>query len=85
MMIKENRSIDLKLAHMDVAIIIREDGTLEASLPEIHTAQVPENVFTSAALVYALNDPKMCQLIYQNFAQECARNSSSVSTSYQLN
>ncbi len=75
-MINYNRTTDLKLDQMDVAIIIREDGTLEASLPEIEADRVPENVFTSAALVFALNDPKMCELIYQNFAQECARNTS---------
>ena len=82
---KQNRNIDLKLEQMDVAIIIREDGTLEASLPDIATDQVPENVFTSAALVYALNDPKMCQLIYQNFAQECARNTPVFATSRHMN
>lgn len=77
-MIKENRNVDLKLEQMDVAIIIHEDGTLEASLPDIKSDQVPEHVFTSAALVYALNDPQICQLIYQSFAQECARNTSSL-------
>ena len=86
-MMKENRATDLKLQQMDVAIIIREDGTLEASLPEIGAdqEQVPENVFTSAALVYALNDPQMCQLIYQNFAQECARNTPLSASSRHLN
>lgn len=72
-MIKYNRHLVLHLAEMDAAIIIKEDGTLEASLPDITTDTVPENVFTGAALVYALNNPKICQMIYKSFARECTR------------
>ncbi|GAO98548.1 hypothetical protein Cva_01211 [Caedimonas varicaedens] len=75
-MIKNNRQSVLNLAEMDAAIIIKEDGTLEASLPEITTDTVPENVFTGAALVYALSNPEICQMIYRNFAQECVRRKS---------
>lgn len=75
-MIKNHRHSVLNLAEMDAAIIIKEDGTLEASLPEITTETVPENVFTGAALVYALSNPEICQIIYKNFARECARRKS---------
>lgn len=70
-MIKYHRPVTLHLADMDAAIVLKADGTLEASLPQIETETVPENVLTGAALIYALNTPEICQLIYKNFAQKC--------------
>jgi hypothetical protein len=72
MTLSKNSSV-LYLTEMDAAIILKEDGTLEASLPDIKGENVPENVLTGAALVYALSNPKMCQLIYNEFAQACKK------------
>ena len=46
----------IELDDLDAAIILKVDGTLKASLPEVKTETVPENIITAAALVYALND-----------------------------
>ncbi len=62
----------LELGPMDAAIILRADGTLEAALPELDMESLPENIVTSAALMFALQSPKMYDLIHENFIQECA-------------
>jgi len=74
-MVKITRSTVLQLAENDAAIILKEDGTLEASMPEINSENVPENVLTGAAILYALNNPDICQLIFKNFAEQCKNNS----------
>jgi hypothetical protein len=63
----------LTLGPLDAAIILREDGTMEASMPEISTDSVPNNVVTGAALMFALKNPKLCELIHNNFVNECAQ------------
>ena len=80
-MIKHKRHFVLHLTENDAAIILKEDGTLEASLPEITTDTVPENVFTGAALVHALGNPDICKIIYKSFAKECTRNKSPLTSS----
>lgn len=67
------RSATLTLSEQDAAIIIRADGTVEASLPEITTEEVPENVLTGAAIVYALSNPELCERIFSHFAKECVQ------------
>ena len=74
-MVKITRSNVLHLSENDAAIVLKEDGTLEASMPEINSDNVPENVLTGAAILYALNDPEICQLIFKNFAEQCKNNS----------
>lgn len=65
-------STTLTLARWDAAIILKQDGTFEASLPQIHGDFVPENVILGAALAYALRNEDLCTLIRENFEQECA-------------
>lgn len=74
-MVKITRSNVLHLSENDAAIVLKEDGTLEASMPEINSDNVPENVLTGAAILYALNNPEICQLIFKNFAEQCKNNS----------
>jgi hypothetical protein len=63
----------LNLGPLDAAIILREDGTMEASMPELSTDTVPDNVVTGAALMFALKNPKLYDLIHDNFVNECAQ------------
>ncbi|OJX12260.1 MAG: hypothetical protein BGO77_03675 [Caedibacter sp. 37-49] len=74
-MVKVTHNTVLQLAENDAAIVLREDGTLEASMPEIHSENVPENVLTGAAILYALNNSDICQLIFKNFAEQCKNKS----------
>lgn len=74
-MVKITRSNVLHLSENDAAIVLKEDGTLEASMPEINSENVPENVLTGAAILYALNNPDICQLIFKNFAEKCKNDS----------
>jgi hypothetical protein len=51
---------------------LREDGTLEASIPDLDETDVPDNIITGAAVMLALQNERMCGLIYENFLNECA-------------
>jgi hypothetical protein len=62
----------LHLGPYDAAIILREDGTLEASMPDLDSSDVPDNIITGAAVMLALQNERMCGLIYENFLNECA-------------
>jgi hypothetical protein len=62
----------LHLGPLDAAIILREDGTLEASIPDLDETDVPDNIITGAAVMLALQNERMCGLIYENFLNECA-------------
>lgn len=55
----------------DVVIILRDDGTFEAALPDAVTDPLPDHLITSAALVYALRNPEMIAILHKNFALEC--------------
>jgi hypothetical protein len=61
----------LTLAPWDAAIVLKEDGTFETSLPQIHGEYIPENVILGAALAYALRNENLCSLIRENFEQAC--------------
>ena len=65
-------SITLTMASWDAAIVLKQDGTFEASLPNIQGDYVPENVMLGAALVCALRNEDLCTLIRENFERECA-------------
>jgi hypothetical protein len=65
-------SVNLSLSPWDAAIILKEDGSFEASLPQINGDFIPENVKLGAALAYALRNENLCTLIRENFEQECA-------------
>ena len=62
----------LTLAPWDVAIVLKQDGTFEASLPTVQGDSIPENVILGAALAYALRDDALCALIRENFDKVCA-------------
>ncbi len=70
-MINFNRRKVIKLNKLDAAIVITESGNIEASLPEIDTEIVPENVLIGAAVVFALGNPELCKLIRDHFLQNC--------------
>lgn len=65
-------SVNLNLSPWDAAIILKQDGSFETSLPQIHGDYIPENVMLGAALAYALRNQDLCALIRENFEQECA-------------
>jgi hypothetical protein len=64
-------SISLSLSPWDAAIILKEDGSFETSLPQIQGDYIPEHVLLGAALAYALRNEGMCTLIREHFEQEC--------------
>ena len=68
--------INLSLSPWDAAIILKEDGSFETSLPQIHGNYIPENVILGAALAYALRNENLCTLIREHFEQECASKAS---------
>lgn len=69
---KPTRKLDLEPS--DAAIVLKEDGTFETTLPEYDEDEdVPEHVLTSAALAYALTDEKMHNLIRDHFANVCKK------------
>jgi hypothetical protein len=68
-------STTLTLAQWDAAIILKEDGSFETSLPHIQGGHVPENVMMGAALAFALSNEDLCSLIRENFERECAAES----------
>ena len=62
-----------ELGPMDAAIVLREDGGLEVAIPELSDEEViPENVITGAALMFALQSPKIFEIIHEHFLEECA-------------
>lgn len=62
----------LHLGPLDAAIVLREDGTMEACVPEMNTPDVSDNILIGAAVMMALQNERMCTLIYENFLNECA-------------
>lgn len=65
-------STTLTLAPWDAAIILKRDGSFEASLPQVHEDYIPDNVILGAAIAYALRNEDLCSLIRENFERECA-------------
>jgi len=70
-------STTLTLAPWDAAIVLKQDGSFEASLPQILGDYIPENVILGAALAYALRNEDLCALIRENFERESAAESRS--------
>ncbi len=66
-MIQFNSRKVIKLNKMDAAIVLTEDGRVEASLPEIETDTVPEHVLVGAAMVAALTNPALCKMMRDHF------------------
>ncbi len=70
-MINFSRRKVIKLNKLDAAIVLTEKGTVEASLPEIETDTVPENVLVGAAVVFALSNPELCKIMRDHFLKSC--------------
>ncbi len=61
----------LTLSPWDAAIVLKQDGSFETSLPQIHGDYIPDNVMLGAALAFALRNEGLCLLIRENFEREC--------------
>ncbi|MCP4924167.1 MAG: hypothetical protein GY915_09120 [bacterium] len=55
----------------DALIVLRPDGSFEASLPDVTTDQVPEHIMMGAAVLYALNTPGMVAWLQDSFRDYC--------------
>ncbi len=62
----------LNLSPWDAAIVLKQDGSFETSLPKIIGEYIPDNVLMGAALAFALRNEDLCSLIRENFERECA-------------
>jgi hypothetical protein len=69
-------STTLTLTQWDAAIVLKQDGSFETSLPQIQGEYIPDNVILGAALAYALRNEDICSLIRENFERECAAQTS---------
>ncbi len=63
-----------ELGPMDAAIILREDGTLEACMPDLSQDELPDNVMLGTALIVALQDPEMLEILQKKLAESCLEN-----------
>ncbi len=70
----EQAQSKFELGPCDSAIILREDGTLEACMPELGQSDLPENVILTAALIMALQDQEILELLHRKFAESCLEN-----------
>lgn len=61
----------VKVGSVDALIILHADGSYEISLPDIAGDDVPEHLVTTAAIGYALQDPEMMDILYDNFHKQC--------------
>ncbi len=61
----------ITLEKWDAAIVLKEDGTFETSLPQVQGDFIPENIMLGAALAFALQNSDLCNLIRENFEREC--------------
>lgn len=63
-----------ELGPLDAAIILREDGTLEACMPDLGQDELPDNVMLGTALIVALQDPEMLEILQKKLAESCLEN-----------
>lgn len=66
-----NRKAKINVNSVDALIIFRADGSYEISLPDIAGDDVPEHLVTTAAIGYALQDPEIMEILYENFHKQC--------------
>lgn len=70
-MINFNQRKVIKLNKLDAAIVLTQDGMVEASLPDIDSDTMPENVLVGAAMVFALTNPELCKMMRDHFLKMC--------------
>ena len=58
---------DIKLGMEDAALILRSDGGMDLSLPDLEHEYVPENVLMTAAVAHALGDDVLYEKIRDAF------------------
>lgn len=63
---------NFELGPLDAAIILRNDGTLEACMPDLSQPDLPENVILGTALIVALQDPEVLEILQKKLAESCA-------------
>lgn len=61
----------LQITDLDAVIVFRSDGTYETSMPEFAGDEVPDHLLTTGAVVYALQNPDMMDLIFEHFEKVC--------------
>ena len=59
---------NFELGPLDAAIILREDGTLEACMPDLTQDELPDNVMLGTALIVALQDPEVLEMLQKKLA-----------------
>ena len=63
---------DFHIGPNDTIIVLRENGTCDASFPELEGNQeVPEHIVTAAAILHALEDDDLSEMIHESFATQC--------------
>ncbi len=63
---------DFYIGPNDTVIVLRENGTYEASFPEVdYSEPALPHIITGAALMYALEDQHLNELIHEKFALHC--------------
>ncbi len=67
------KTTTIALDPLDAAIILKQDGSLETSFPDISDTHLPENVLIGAALAFALQNRKLCEAIRENFENQCSK------------
>ncbi len=71
MNIEKDRKIALEA--LDAAITFRTDGDIELLLGEEDMPIIPDNIRWALAVMYALKDEELSQLIERHFEKECMR------------
>ena len=69
------KKVVLTLEASDVAIILKDDGTCDVHVPQGLPRDLPDHVITGAAVMCALQDSRLCDLIHAHFHHECQRRS----------
>lgn len=72
---------ELRVEPLDAMILFRPDGTYEVSIPNIVGDDVPDHLFITSALAYALQDDELMDTIMDSFTQECRKKGTSATLS----
>lgn len=73
-MIKIQKRSKIKLGDLDAAVILKNDGSIEASLPEVGDGPIPDNVLVASAVMFFLSRPDLCDSVFKEFIRACHKN-----------